>query len=427
MSLTSLTSFPPLASPPVPPLRPALHAESSRCLPRRPWSGFFLQSGFGMNTSHSVPHPRKPGWLRTALALACAAALAACSQEASQGGPKKAKGPEKIPVLVGKVLRKTVPLRIESIGNVEPYTQVAVKSRVEGQLLKVAFKEGDAVAEGQLLFEIDPRPYLAQLRQAKASLARDRAQWQNAKATLQRYEGLQDKHFVSGEMLLTARTNVEVYAANIEADEAAIESAKLQVEYASIHSPLAGRTGRVMVQQGNLVKADSILVTINQIEPVRVSFAIPERHLAALREFAKAGEVRVRASVDGSDRPPPVGKLSFIDNAVDTTTGTIKLRATFPNQDQALWAGQFVRVAVDLKEQAGALVVPSAATQTGPAGRYVFVVKPDGTAQKRDIQVDREQGGEAVVGAGLAEGETVVLDGQSRLVNGAVVDIKAGP
>ncbi len=361
------------------------------------------------------------------LLIAIASApLPGCSQDSPQTPAKKTGGKtaEKIPVVAGKVARKSVPLRLEAIGNVEPYTTVAVKSRVEGQLLRVAFREGDAVAQGQLLFEIDPRPYLAQLRQAKANLARDRAQWENAKASLQRYEGLQGKNFVSGEMLLTARTNAEVYAANLEADQAAIESAQLQVDYAAIHSPLAGRTGRVMVHPGNQVKADDILVVINQIEPVRVSFAIPEQQLTALREFAKAGEVKVYARVEGAAEPAPAGKLSFIDNAVDATTGTIKLKATFDNKDQRLWAGQFVRVSLDLQEQAGAKAVPAKAAQSGPKGTYVFVVKPDMTVEKRDIVVERTQGGEAVVAQGLEEGEQVVLDGQSRLVDGALVEIK---
>jgi len=372
------------------------------------------------------------GLIRTALHLIVAAGLSlsssACNQEVAPSDQKTHAGkrPEKIPVLVATVNRKNVPLRIETIGNVEPYTTVSVKSRVEGQLLKVAFREGDAVVQGQLLFEIDPRPYQAQLRQAKANLARDRAQWENAKASLQRYESLQDKHFVSGEMLLTARTNVEVYAANIEADLAAIDSAQLQLDYATIHSPLSGNTGRVMVHQGNQVKADSILVVINQIEPVRVSFAIPEQQLQSLRDFAKTGEVKVRATLDGSERPAPIGQLSFVDNTVDTTTGTIKLKATFANKDQQLWSGQFVRVFVDLKEQVGAKVIPTQATQTGPKGSYVFVVKPDLSVEKRDIVVERVQDEEAVIGLGLEEGERVVLDGQSRLVNGAWVDIKNG-
>ena len=368
------------------------------------------------------------------LAAALAGALGGCSKD-SPAAPKKTEGrgggktgakkPEAVPVVAGRVARKSVPLRLEAIGNVEPYTTVSLKSRVEGQLNRVAFREGDAVAAGQLLFEIDPRPYQAQLRQAKANLARDRAQWDNAKATLRRYEALQDKNFVSGDVLLTARTAVEVGAANIEADEAAVQSAQLQLEYATIQSPLAGRSGRVMVHQGNQVKADSVLVVINQIEPVRVSFAIPEQQLAALREAAKAGEVKVRAKIDGAAGPEPLGKLSFIDNAVDATTGTIKLKATFDNKDQRLWAGQFVRVAADLKEQAGAKVMPAQAAQIGPKGSYVFVVKPDMSVDKREVVIERVQDGEAVVASGLEEGEQVVLDGQSRLVGGALV--KIGP
>jgi len=357
--------------------------------------------------------------------IALAVYLIGCSDVSNtQTQQPGKKAPEKIPVVLVAVKIKSVPLRLEAIGNVEPYATVAVKSRVEGQLLTVAFHEGDAVVQGQLLFEIDPRQFKAQLRQAKANLARDRAQLENAKATLQRYEGLQGKNFVSGEMLYRGRTDVEVYAANIEADEAQVETAQLQLDYATIRSPINGRTGRVMVHAGNQVKADSILVVINQIEPVRVSFAIPEQQLQALRAFAKLGEVKVRAKPDDSGGIVPVGKLSFIDNAVDMTTGTIKLKATFDNKDQHLWVGQFVRVLVDLQDEANAKVVPVKATLTGPKGSYVFVVKPDMTVVKRDIAIGRVQDDDAVVTSGLEEGEQVVLDGQSRLVDGATVDIK---
>lgn len=366
------------------------------------------------------------------IGIACIVLLAGllgCSDVTSNAQTKKSVGktPDKIPVMVGTVTAKSVPVRIEAIGNVEPFATVSVKSRVEGQLLKVAFHEGDAVTLGQLLFEIDSRPFKAQLRQAKANLARDRAQLENAKATLLRYEGLQGKNFVSGEMLLRGRTDVEVYAANIEADEAMVETAQLQLDFATIRSPIKGITGRLMVHAGNQVKADSVLVVINQIEPVSVGFAIPEQQLQALKEFAKTGEVKVHAKIDGGDNSRAVGKLSFIDNAVDATTGMIKLKATFDNKDQYLWAGEFVRVSVDLKDETGVKVVPVKATITGPKGTYVFVVQPDMTAAKRDIAVERVQGDESVIASGLEAGEKVVIDGQSRLVDGASVEFKPAP
>ncbi len=361
--------------------------------------------------------------------IAILISLSGCSDTANIPQTKKSseKAPEKTPVVTGVVTVKSVPLRIEAIGNVEPFTTVAVKSRVEGQLLTVAFHEGDAVVQGQLLFNVDSRQYKAQLRQAKANLARDRAQLGNAKATLQRYEGLQGKNFVSGEMLFKARTDVEVYAANIEADEALIESAQLLLDYATIHSPISGRTGRVMVHAGNQVKADSVLVIINQIEPVRVNFSIPEQQLQALRAFAKTGEVKVRAKIEGATGDMPTGKLSFIDNAVDTATGTIKLKAIFDNKDQHLWAGQFVRVMVDLKDEANAKVVPVKATLTGPKGSYAFVVNPDMTVAKREIVVERVQDDESVITSGLEKGEQVVIDGQSRLIDGSAIEIKSAP
>lgn len=376
-------------------------------------------------------HPmRKP--VQTLIIAGILALASACSQDSAPTPSKKGSGQvvnkaqEKIPVVVDTVKRKTIPLRLEAIGNVEAFTTVAVKSRVEGQLLNVAFKEGDAVARGQLLFEIDARPFRTQWRQAKANLARDQAQLAYARVNLQRYEGLQAKNFVSGEILQRARTDVEVYEANVEADKASVENTQLLVEYASIKAPLSGYSGKITVHQGNIVKADSILVVINQTDPVRVSFAIPEQRLSALREFAKASELKVKAKIDGA-ASMPTGRLSFIDNTVDATTGTIKLKASFDNKDQQLWPGQFVRVVLDLKEQIGRRVIPSKATQTGPKGNYVFVIKADGTAAKREIAVERVQDDDTVVASGLEEGETVVVDGQSRLVEGALTEIKPLP
>jgi multidrug efflux system membrane fusion protein len=364
------------------------------------------------------------------LLIALLSGLDGCSGEAAsaQKGRMGGKGPEKVPVTVAAVARKTVPVRIEALGNVEPYATVAVKSKVDGELLKVAFREGDDVVRGQRLFEIDPRPYQAQLRQAEAALARDRAQLENARAQVRRYEQLRRKSFVSDEMLLRARTDVEIYAANVQADEGAVDAARLRLADTKIDAPLTGRTGRVMVHQGNQVKGDgnTPLVVINQFEPIQVNFAIPEQQLPLLKAHAQAHPLKVAAETGTGKEPPPVGELSFIDNAVDTTTGTIKLKATFGNRDRRLWPGQFVRVRVDLDEDRDARVIPAKAAQTGPKGTYVFVVKGDLSVEMRDIVLDRVQGDDAVVAQGLEAGERVVLDGQSRLVNGAAIEIKPG-
>jgi multidrug efflux system membrane fusion protein len=364
------------------------------------------------------------------LLIALLPGLDGCSGDAAsaQNNRMGGKGPEKVPVTVAAVARKSVPVRIEAIGNVEAYATVAVKSKVDGELLKVAFREGDDVVRGQRLFEIDPRPYQAQLRQAEAALARDRAQLENARAQVRRYEQLQRRSFVSAEMLLRAHTDVEIYAANVEADQAAVDTARLRLADAKIDAPINGRTGRVMVHQGNQVKGDgnTPLVVINQFEPIQVSFAIPEQQLPALKSYAQAHPVKVSAEAGGGKEPPPTGELSFIDNAVDTTTGTIKLKATFGNRDRRLWPGQFVRVRVDLDEDRDARVIPAKAAQTGPKGAYVFVVKGDLSVEMRDIVLDRVQDDDAVVAQGLEAGERVVLDGQSRLVNGASVEIKPG-
>ncbi|MDD2770332.1 MAG: efflux RND transporter periplasmic adaptor subunit [Methylococcus sp.] len=373
-----------------------------------------------------VPHRIAPLLILSALSV-----LGGCSGETGNA-PKAgagAKSPGKVPVTVAAAARKSMPVTLEAVGNVEPYTTVAIRSKVEGELLRIAFREGDDVTKGQRLFEIDPSQFKSQVRQAEANLARDRAQLENARSQVQRYEQLRKKSFVSEEIMQRARTDVEVYAANVQADEAVLGSARLRLADSYIDAPINGRTGRIMVHQGNQVKTDgnSPLVVINQIEPIHVNFAIPEQRLAELKSYAQSHQVAVSAEVAGAQGPRPVGELRFIDNAVDTTTGTIKLKATFPNKDRGLWPGQFVKVFVELGEDQNALTVPAKAVQTGPRGAYVFVVKPDQTVEMRDVVQERQQGDEAVIGQGLEADEKVVLDGQSRLVNGVSVEIKPGP
>jgi multidrug efflux system membrane fusion protein len=353
------------------------------------------------------------------------ALLAGCS---SRSAPPAATATP-IPVTADGVVEKTMPVQIRAIGNAEASASVAIKARVDGQLVRVHFREGQDVAAGQLLFQIDPRPYEAQLQQAEAALARDRATLDYARTQEQRYQELLQQHFISQEMYAQVRTNRGTAEANVHADEAAVQNARLQLEYASIRSPIAGRTGKVLIQQGNLVKANDTnpLVVINAIRPIYVSFAVPEQYLEAIRARASGGRLRVIAGPPSSEQAPAQGLLDFVDNAVDPATGTVRLRAAFPNQDHRLWPGQFLQVQLTLREQSQALVVPAQAVQVGPRGQFVFVIRPDETVEVRDVTVDRTEGAETVIAKGVAVGERVVTEGQSRLTPGAKVQVRTAP
>jgi multidrug efflux system membrane fusion protein len=330
-----------------------------------------------------------------------------------------------VPVTTAAVMTKTVPVRIYAIGNVEPYTTVAVKARVDGQIVSVHFKEGDEVRQGSVLFEIDPRPFAAALKQAQANLLKDRALLDRANEQEKRYKDLLAKNFISADAYEQVRTNAETAKATVAADEAAIESARLSVEYCTIRSPITGYAGRIQIQQGNLVKANDAnpLVTINQIVPVFASFSIPEQNIGDVRSHQAQGDLRVEATFPSKAHAPVAGRLSFLDNSADTTTGTIKLKAEFANVDKALWPGQFVNVVLTLYEQKDAVVTPSAAVQSGPNGQYVFVVKPDMTVELRNIKVSRAEGEDTVVASGLVPGDQVVTVGQLRLAPGSRVSV----
>jgi multidrug efflux system membrane fusion protein len=335
-----------------------------------------------------------------------------------------------VPVTTAPVLLKTVPVRLYAIGNVEPYTTVAVKARVDGQLVSVHFKEGDEVRQGAVLFEIDARPFAANLKQAQANLLKDKALFDRANEQEKRYKDLLAKNFISPDAYEQVRTNAATAAATVSADEAAIESTRLSLEYCTIRAPVTGYVGRIQIQQGNLVKANDTnpMVTINQVVPIYTTFSVPEQNIADVRGFLANGELKVAASFANSARAPITGKLSFIDNTADATTGTIKLKAEFPNADKALWPGQFVNVVLTLHEQKDAIVTPSAAVQSGPTGQYVFVVKPDSTVELRNIKIARAEGDETVVASGLQAGDQVVTVGQLRLAPGTKVNVgKAVP
>lgn len=366
--------------------------------------------------------------LSGAVALAFAALLTACSDKGSGAAETKAGNGPAVPVVVAPVVAETVPLRVQAIGNVEPYATVSVKARVDGQIVDAPFRDGQDVVKGQALFQIDARPLRALLKQAEANLLRDKAQLERARAQEIRYKDLLAKNFVSPDAYAQFRTNVETAEATVSADEAAVETAKLQLEYTTIRSPINGRTGKIMIQLGNMVKANDTnpLVVINQVSPIYLNFAVPEQYLGAIRAAMAKHTLKVEASLtDSQGGAAANGELAFIDNAVDTTTGTVKLRAVFPNQDKLLWPGQFATASLTLGEQQGAIVVPSQAVQTGPKGQFVFVVKPDLTVEQRAVAVERIDGEQTVIAKGLTPGEKVVTIGQVRLTPGIKVNPKS--
>jgi multidrug efflux system membrane fusion protein len=349
--------------------------------------------------------------------------FSACS---TKTGPQKI---EAVPVTAATVIQKTVPVQVRAIGNVEAYSTVAVKSQIGGQLVRVHFKEGQDVHKGDLLFTIDPRPYEAALKQAEANLAKDTAQLENARADLLRYEELIKHDYVTKQEYDQIQANAAAMEATINADKAVVENARLQLRYCFIYSPINGRTGYLQSNEGNLIKenADNPMVVINQIQPIYISFSVPEEYLAEIKKYTSSGKVKVEVfTAKGKDHPEE-GTLTFIENTVDISTGTIRLKATFPNNEKHLWPGQFFDVAMTLTTEPNAIIAPSQALQTGQTGQYVFVIKNDLSVEARPIVVSRTIDDEAVVEKGLQPGERVVTDGQIRLVPGAKVEIKNGP
>ena len=368
--------------------------------------------------------------IAVALVVLAAAALVTHLATGSRANePNKGRGSPAVPVAVVAVAEQPMPMRIAAIGNVEPFATVALKARVDGQILDVAFKEGEEVREGQVLFRIDPRPFEAQLRQAEATHLRDTAAAAQARSQEKRYLELLEKNFVSKDAYAQFRTNAETAEAVAAASRAALDNARLNVEYCTIRSPINGFAGKVLIQRGNLAKANDTapLIVLNQVRPVYVNFAVPEQTLEAIRKYMARGPLAVSAGAPGAASAASAGKLVFVDNAVDATTGTIRLRAQFPNQDLALWPGQFVNVGVTLYEQAAALVIPADSVQNGPQGQYVYVVAPDMTAELRPVTLDRVDGASAVIASGLKQGESIVTQGQLRLGPGAKVTIRAKP
>ncbi len=371
----------------------------------------------------------------------------------SSCGGKKEKPEAAWPVEVAAAIQKTVPVQLRTIGNIQAYSTVSVKSRIAGQLMRVYFKEGQDVRKGELLFAIDPRPFEAALKQAEANLKRDieqviqaeanierdMAQAKNAQVDAERYKFLFEKGVVAKQQYDNFRTNAEALEATVRADraakanaeaavvadKAAVENAKLQLGYCSIFSPMDGRTGSLIVQEGNMIKEnDVIMVVIHQITPIYVAFSVSERYLAEIKKYMAEGKLRVEAIIPNDETRREEGIISFVDNTVDTATGTIRLKGTFANKERRLWPGQFVRVVLTLTEEPNSIVVPSQAIQTGQEGQYVFVVKPDLTVESRPVVLGLTLNNETVIQKGLNPGENVVTDGQLRLYRGAKVEIK---
>ena len=375
------------------------------------------------------------GVSRLALGAAAAAVLtlSACASQPAAGvapaagrGGGRGAGGGPVPVTIAQVQQKSVPLEIRVIGAAEPVSTVSIRSQTTGQLIEVNFTEGDEVTKGQRLFALDRRPLEAALEQAQANLARDEAQANNAAAMSKRFQDLVDRGIAPREQLETSRAALAALNATVAADRAALENAKVQLEYATIEAPISGRTGALMVHEGNLVRANdgTALVVINQIMPIQVAFSIPEARLTELKRYMARGALRVLASPPNDEVDPAAGRISFVDNAVDPATGTIKIKGTFPNADRRLWPGQFVNVTVELTTERNLTVVSTAAVQAGQQGSFVFVVKPDQTVELRNVVVNRTAAAETIIASGVEPGETVVTDGHLRLVPGSRISVK---
>jgi membrane fusion protein, multidrug efflux system len=362
-----------------------------------------------------------------------------------------------VPVVTARAVSKAVPVTIPAVGTAEPLQTVEIRAQVTGQLSQIHFREGQDVRKGAPLFTLDARPFEAALQQAQAVLARDSAQFKNAQSQRARYEDLFKRGLIPRDQYETQTANASALEATLAADQAQIENAKLNLQYTHILAPISGRTGALGVHEGDLVRANDTtpLVVINQVAPINVTFSVPGRYLPDIRRHQGQQPLKIEAHIqssgtpgapqvappnpggtaltgtDGGSTPPAVpaaargtnetGSVSFIDNTVDPTTGTIRMKGTFPNTDHALWPGIFVQVTLVLRTDPNAIVVPAAAVQASQAGQYIYVVKPDRTVEVRNVTVERQQGEEMVIAQGIAPGDEVVTDGQLRLTAGATV------
>ncbi len=347
----------------------------------------------------------------------------------SQGAPQQQRQSAGVPVVVTAAEQRAMPVRIDTIGTVQTIAMVSVKSRIDGYIDRVLIHDGQYVKQGDVMFQLDARAATAQVLQAEAQLAHDKAQLENAKRNVGRDTPLVGKDFMSKQQFDADQTTADALVASAAADQAMIDNNKALLSYDTITAPIDGRVGAIAIKAGNSIKSNDVpLATINQVKPIYVQFNLPQGELPALRAAMRVGTVGVNAKPAGDPGPPLAGTVTFFDNAVDTTSGTIAVRATFANDDERLWPGQFVNVSVTTRTDPTAIVVPPAAVQLGQDGDYVFVVKPDNTAEIRAVTVSRTVDGESVIEKGLAAGEQVVVDGTMRLSNGTHVDVRSsGP
>ncbi|HET7625684.1 MAG TPA: efflux RND transporter periplasmic adaptor subunit [Verrucomicrobiae bacterium] len=356
--------------------------------------------------------------------LILAALAVSCSRKSAEKVSKSSQEPA--PVLVAKAETRDVPVQIQGIGTVQAYSTVSIRSQITGAITDVHFEEGQEVKAGDLLFTLDQRPWLAALNQAKANFKRDEAQMINARLEFERTSNLFESRIASQQNLDAAQADYLAAQSTMAADSAEITNAEVNLSYTEIRAPIDGRTGSLNVKNGNVVKApDDVLVTITQVHPIYVGFSVPERELHTVRQQLKKDTLTVKAYAPGETNRVSNGVLTFIDNAVDTNTGTILLKATFPNTNNWLWPGQFVQAELTLSVLKNAVVVPTQAVQTGQNGEYIFVVKPDSTVEMRPIVSGITVDDSQVIQSGLRSGETVVTDGQLRLTPGAEVTVKS--
>lgn len=351
------------------------------------------------------------------LATAAASLLGACSRE----NGKMQQPP--VPVVVAEAVSKTLPFEITAIGTAEAYNTASIVSQVSGLIMHVYFKEGQHVRKGDPLFLVDPAPYEATLAAAEAALARDQATGRNLEASVKRYDDLAKKDYITPQEHSDMLTSLEAMKATVRADQAAVDAAKLDLERCTIRAPLNGRMGTRLLDEGNVVRAnsDNSMVLIHQIRPMYVRFSVPEKYLTEILKYFASDTLQVRASAPEERPGAHVGRLTFVDNAVDAATGTILLKAEFSNEDMLLWPGEFVNVVLVLRQLENAVVVPSQAIGTGQSGDYLFVVKSDATVEMRPVSVAYRLDNDAVIESGVAAGEKVVTDGQLRLRPGAKV------
>ena len=344
------------------------------------------------------------------------------------GAANAADGPARpaVPVTVGKAVKRDLQTFLEGLGTVQAYNTVTIRPQVDGQLVRLAVKEGQDVKAGDLLFEVDPRPYRAAYDQAVAKKAQDQAQLTNAKLDLQRYTNLAEKNFIAHQQLDTTQAQVSQMEAAVKGDQAAIDAARVNLDYCSIRSPIEGRVGIRAVDVGNVVHASEStgLIVITQLQPIHLLFSLAESNLQSILQASSKSMPAVAAISRDGARHLDDGLLDLVDNQVDQTTGMVRLRATLPNKGHVLWPGQFVNARLTLEKLANVTTIPLDAIQRGPEGRSVFVVKNDGTVEQRPIQIGAVSEGVVVIIKGVAEGETVVTSGQYRLETGSKVDIR---